>query len=82
MRVIVVFKCPKASPITAAALLDGTIVNEVVCPQENQKEIRIGHSSGVMSVYPDVKKQGADMSKVKVKGVAVQRTVRRMRLCW
>ncbi|MBE6122254.1 MAG: PrpF protein [Erysipelotrichaceae bacterium] len=83
-RVISVFKCHKACPLTAAssiavaAMLDGSIVNEIVKPAEGQKTVRIGHPSGVMTMVPTVVKEGSDMKDAKVPGVAVQRTARRI----
>lgn len=82
-RVISVFKCHKACPLTAAsaiavaALLDGSIVEKTLgkFPTETTA-IRLGHPSGVMTVYPDLVRK-ADGS-LDVKGVAVQRTARRI----
>ena len=82
-RVISVFKCHKACPLTAAnsistaAMLDGTIVSELVSADHDPKSIRIGHPSGVMTLIPDIGNKengiGAD-----VRGVAVERTARRI----
>ena len=83
-RVISVFKCPKAIPLTAAssvstaAFLDGTIVNQIAPVKPGQTTVRIGHPSGVMTMVPTVEKQGENMADAKVPGVAVQRTARRI----
>lgn len=83
-RVISVFKCHKAIPLTAAsaiavaAFLNGTIVNKIAAPKEGQSTLRIGHPSGVMAMVPTVEKQGQDMADTRIPGVAVQRTARRI----
>ena len=83
-RVISVFKCHKAIPLTAAssvataAFLDGTVVNQAVTMRTEQKTVRIGHPSGVMTMVPTVEKQGNNMADARVPGVAVQRTARRI----
>ena len=83
-RVISVFKCHKAIPLTAAssvstaAFLDGTIVNQIAPVKPGQTTVRIGHPSGVMTMVPTVEKQGENMADAKVPGVAVQRTARRI----
>ena len=81
-RVISVFKCHKACPLTSAsslavaAFLEGSLLQKVLgAPAPGQKTVRIGHPSGVMTMYPTiVNENGA----VKVPGVAVQRTARRI----
>lgn len=84
-RVISVFKCHKACPLTSASsiavagMVPGTIVHEVVRMEEGQQTVRIGHPSGVMTMYPymdDPTK--ADINAIAVSGVAVQRTARRI----
>ena len=40
-----------------------------------KKTVRIGHPSGVMTMLPDLEKQAGEII---VKGVAVQRTARRI----
>lgn len=84
-RVISVFKCHKACPLTSASsiavagMVPGTIVNEVVRMEEGQQTVRIGHPSGVMTMYPymdDPAKE--DINAIQVSGVAVQRTARRI----
>lgn len=83
VRVISVFKCHKACPLTAssaiavAAFTEGSIVEKTVGERpEGTHSIRLGHPSGVMTVYPDLS-AGKDGS-LEVKGVAVQRTARRI----
>lgn len=82
-RVISVFKCHKACPLTAAsaiavaAKLDGSLVKAVVRDAE-AANIRIGHPSGVMTMVPTVIRHGEDMNACEVPGVAVQRTARRI----
>lgn len=84
-RVISVFKCHKACPLTSASsiavagMVPGTIVNEVVTLLDGQQTVRIGHPSGVMTMYPymdDPTKE--DINAIVVSGVAVQRTARRI----
>ncbi len=83
-RVISVFKCHKAIPLTAAssvstaAFLEGTIVNKIVDVKNDQKTVRIGHPSGVMTMVPTVVKEGTNPADYKIPGVAVQRTARRI----
>lgn len=83
-RVISVFKCHKAIPLTAAssvstaAFLEGTIVNKIAPVKEGQNTVRIGHPSGVMTMVPTVIKKGDDPANYEVPGVAVQRTARRI----
>ena len=84
-RVISVFKCHKACPLTAAssisvaAKLDGSIVKKTLGVRiGDTPTVRIGHPSGVMTMVPTVIKNGPDMKNAKVPGVAVQRTARRI----
>lgn len=83
-RVISVFKCHKAIPLTAAssvstaAFLEGTIVNKIVAAKDDRKTVRIGHPSGVMTMVPTVVKEGSNPADYKIPGVAVQRTARRI----
>ena len=81
-RVISVFKCHKACPLTSAssiavaAFLEGSLLQKVLgAPAPGQNIVRIGHPSGVMTMYPTIVK---DNGEVKVPGVAVQRTARRI----
>ncbi len=84
-RVISVFKCHKACPLTAAsaisvaAKLDGSIVQKTLGAKVGETPtVRIGHPSGVMTMVPTVVKSGPDMNDAQVPGVAVQRTARRI----
>lgn len=83
-RVISVFKCHKASPLTSAsaisvaAFVPGTLVNQIVCPNPSQETVRIGHPSGVMTMYPYITDPAASPNAIEVTGVAVQRTARRI----
>lgn len=83
-RVISVFKCHKAIPLTAAssvataAFLEGTIVNKTAEVGAGQKTVRIGHPSGVMTMVPTIIKEGTNPAEYKIPGVAVQRTARRI----
>lgn len=81
-RVISVFKCHKACPLTSAsaisvaAFLPGSIIcNEIGAPKEGQQTVRIGHPSGVMTMYPDIREENGEFV---LPGVAVQRTARRI----
>ena len=82
-RVISVFKCHKACPLTAASAisvaskLDGSIIQKTL-GNISTDTVRIGHPSGVMTMVPTVIKHGDDMTKTEVPGVAVQRTARRI----
>ena len=82
VRVISVFKCHKACPLTSAssisvaAFLEGSLLQkELGKPEEGQKTIRIGHTSGVMTMYPEIEEKDGEVT---VPGVAVQRTARRI----
>jgi hypothetical protein len=81
-RVISVFKCHKACPLTSAssisvaAFLEGSIIQKLIgSPKAGVETVRIGHPSGVMTMYPEVVKNG---NAIKVPSVAVQRTARRI----
>lgn len=81
-RVISVFKCHKACPLTSssavsvAAFLKGSVVEKIVGDRtEGQKTVRIGHPSGVMTMVPELVFEG---EQVNLPGVAVQRTARRI----
>lgn len=81
-RVISVFKCHKACPLTSAssisvaAQLEGSIIEKTLgMPGNASGCVRIGHPSGVMTMYPDIVRQD---SELKLPGVAVQRTARRI----
>ena len=83
-RVISVFKCHKAAPLTSAsaisvaAFVPGTIVYEIAAPAPGQETVRIGHPSGVMTMYPYMEDPTVALNDIKVSGVAVQRTARRI----
>lgn len=83
-RVISVFKCHKAIPLTSAssvsvaAFVPGTIVNEIMKPEKGSETVRIGHPSGVMTMYPYIDDPTKELDEIKVSGVAVQRTARRI----
>lgn len=81
-RVISVFKCHKACPLTSAssisvaAFLEGSLLyRELGAPKEGQQTVRIGHPSGVMTMYPDIRRENGEIT---LPGVAVQRTARRI----
>ena len=81
-RVISVFKCHKACPLTSAssisvaAFLPGSIIyKEIGAPKEGQQTVRIGHPSGVMTMYPHIREENGEYV---LPGVAVQRTARRI----
>jgi 2-methylaconitate cis-trans-isomerase PrpF len=81
-RVISVFKCHKACPLTSAssiavaAFLEGSIVQkDIGSPKEGQENVRIGHPSGIMTMYPEIVKSG-DVTELP--SVAVQSTARRI----
>ena len=83
-RVISVFKCHKAAPLTSAsaisvaAFVPGTLVNEIAHPVQGQQTVRVGHPSGVMTMYPYIDNPDAALDAIYVSGVAVQRTARRI----
>ena len=80
-RVISVFKCHKACPLTAAsaisvaAAVPGTIVRELAKTGE-RGSVRIGHPSGVMTMFPYLDDGTKPLDQIQVSGVAVQRTAR------
>ena len=81
-RVISVFKCHKACPLTSAssisvaAFLEGSLLYQTLgAPAAGQKTVRIGHPSGVMTMVPYIEKDGGE---IKLPSVAVQRTARRI----
>ena len=84
-RVISVFKCHKACPLTSASsiavasFLPGSIPAEAMGPvKEGQTTVRIGHPSGIMTMVPTVVFRGEDPADTEIPGVAVQRTARRI----
>lgn len=81
-RVISVFKCHKACPLTSAssisvaAFLEGSLIWKTIgAPKEGTENVRIGHPSGVMTMCPEIVKEAGE---VKLPSVAVQRTARRI----
>ncbi len=81
-RVISVFKCHKACPLTSAssiavaARLEGTILSRTLKTADKETEnVRIGHPSGVMTMCPEIVKEGEE---IRLPSVAVQRTARRI----
>ncbi len=81
-RVISVFKCHKACPLTSAssisvaAFLEGSLLYRTLgAPAEGQKTVRIGHPSGVMTMVPYIEKENGE---IRLPSVAVQRTARRI----
>lgn len=81
-RVISVFKCHKACPLTSAsaisvaAFLKGSVVEKTIgSPKAGQETVRIGHPSGVMTMVPDLTEEAGE---IRLSGVAVQRTARRI----
>lgn len=81
-RVISVFKCHKACPLTSAsaisvaAQIEGTIIEKNLgIPSDSKGYVRIGHPSGVMTMCPQLVKENEEIS---LPGVAVQRTARRI----
>ncbi|MGE4276689.1 MAG: 2-methylaconitate cis-trans isomerase PrpF family protein [Lawsonibacter sp.] len=85
-RVISVFKCHKACPLTSASAIavaraiPGTLLyEELGAPTAGKHAVRIGHPSGVMTMFPymdDPAKR--DVNTIQISGVAVQRTARRI----
>lgn len=81
-RVISVFKCHKACPLTSAssisvaAFLEGSIIwHTIGSPEPGVETVRIGHPSGVMTMCPELK---VEDGKLQLPSVAVQRTARRI----
>lgn len=83
VRVISVFKCHKACPLTSAsaiavaAALEGTLVQKVVSDNMDPNNVRIGHPSGIMTMCPEIENR-EEIEKIEVPSVAVQRTARRI----
>lgn len=80
-RVISVFKCHKACPLTSAsaisvaAALKGSVVEKVVQSVDCAGSVRIGHPSGIMTMVPELKEEN---NELKLPSVGVQRTARRI----
>lgn len=82
-RVISIFKCHKACPLTSAsaisvaAAIPETLVYELTASKEREM-VRIGHPSGVMTMFPYLDDAHKPLNQIQVSGVAVQRTARRI----
>ncbi|WAJ23801.1 MULTISPECIES: 2-methylaconitate cis-trans isomerase PrpF family protein [Clostridia] len=80
-RVISVFKCHKACPLTSAsaisvaAALKGSVVDKVLRSMELVENVRIGHPSGIMTMYPELTEKNGELE---LPSVGVQRTARRI----
>lgn len=80
-RVISVFKCHKACPLTSAsaisvaAAMKGSVVEKVLRPMKHVENVRIGHPSGIMTMCPQLEERDGELL---LPGVAVQRTARRI----
>jgi len=81
-RVISVFKCHKACPLTSASsisvaafLKDSIIWKTIGAPGNGIKNVRIGHPSGIMTMSPEIVMDG---NEITLPSVAVQRTARRI----
>lgn len=82
-RVISVFACHKACPLTAAsaiataARLEGSLVHELARPADPDAMVRIGHPGGIMRLKPEFgRRDGTDGPELL--GVTTQRTARRI----
>ena len=82
VRILSVFKCHKACPLTAAnsvavlaKLKDSVIDQKLHTASHVDSSVRIGHPSGIMKQYVDMT---VSANHVEVKGVAGQRTARRI----
>lgn len=82
VRILSVFKCHKACPLTAAnsvavlaKLKDSVIDQKLNTASHGDSSVRIGHPSGIMKQYVDMT---VSANHVEVKGVAGQRTARRI----
>ncbi|MGN0157694.1 MAG: 2-methylaconitate cis-trans isomerase PrpF family protein [Brotaphodocola sp.] len=82
VRVISVFKCHKACPLTSAssiavaAFLEDSIIHKTIGEvKSGEKHVRIGHPSGVMTMSPEIVRCG---DAIELPSVAVQRTARRI----
>ncbi len=80
-RVISVFKCHKACPLTSAsaisvsAAMEGSVVQKVLRDNSKKGIVRIGHPSGIMTMVPDLREENGSLA---LPGVGVQRTARRI----
>ncbi len=71
--------CPltAASAISVAAQVPGTVVHELA-QGTNAQSVRVGHPSGVMTLFPYLDDGAKPLDEIRVSGVAVQRTARRI----
>ncbi|MDO4268496.1 MAG: PrpF domain-containing protein [Eubacteriales bacterium] len=80
-RVISVFKCHKACPLTSAsaisvaAAMKGSVVEKVLRPMDQVVNVRIGHPSGIMTMVPELVEKDGELT---LPSVGVQRTARRI----
>ncbi len=80
VRVMSVFKCHKACPLTAASAISvmsrikGSVIEKSL-KIPAAETIRIGHPSGVMTMIPEMRSEDGTIT---VPSVAVQRTARRI----
>lgn len=80
-RVISVFKCHKACPLTSAsaisvaAAMKGSVVEKVLRPMDQVVNVRIGHPSGIMTMVPELVEKNGELE---LPSVGVQRTARRI----
>ncbi len=80
-RVISVFKCHKACPLTSAsaisvaAAMKGSVVEKQLRPMDEVKNVRIGHPSGIMTMVPELHIKDGELE---LPSVGVQRTARRI----
>ena len=65
-----------SAPVSSAC--SGTLVHELVALKPGQQTVRIGHPSGVMTMYPYLDDPTKPLNDIVVSGVAVQRTARRI----
>ena len=80
VRIISVFKCHKACPLTSASSISVLLkLKNTLLSKElgisKEKEVRIGHPSGIMTAEPHISENGDD---IHVTGVAILRTARRI----
>lgn len=80
-RVISVFKCHKACPLTSAsaisvaAAMKGSVVERVLRSMDKVENVRIGHPSGIMTMVPELAEKDGSLE---LPSVGVQRTARRI----
>lgn len=80
-RVISVFKCHKACPLTSAsaisvaAAMKGSVVEQMMGKKGQAGQVRIGHPSGIMTMVPELVETETGLE---LPSVGVQRTARRI----